>query len=121
MRKPLGQELTPDQLEADATDILIAAIGGPDVVGTMILTALDPQTLKMRQVAVAAALQGSGIGQKMVHFSEQWARNNGYTHITLHAREVAIPFYLKLGYTICSEEFIEVTIPHRKMEKQLAD
>jgi predicted GNAT family N-acyltransferase len=37
----------------------------------------------------------------------------------LHAREAAVPFYLKLGYALAGEPFEEVGIPHRAMEKTL--
>jgi predicted GNAT family N-acyltransferase len=37
----------------------------------------------------------------------------------LHARATAIDFYKRLGYSVCSEEFTEVGIPHRIMRKQL--
>jgi predicted GNAT family N-acyltransferase len=37
----------------------------------------------------------------------------------LHARATAVPFYLRLGYTVVGEPFEEVGIPHRGMEKAL--
>jgi predicted GNAT family N-acyltransferase len=37
----------------------------------------------------------------------------------MHARVTAVRFYEKLGYEVASEEFVEVTIPHRVMRKQL--
>ncbi len=46
---------------------------------------------------------------------EAEAARRGYKRIYLHAREVALDFYLKLGYEIFGEEFVEVTIPHRHM------
>ena len=39
--------------------------------------------------------------------------------LTLHARETAVAFYLRLGYRVVGEPFVEVTIPHRTMEKLL--
>ena len=39
--------------------------------------------------------------------------------MTLHARQVAVPFYERLGYSIVGEPFEEVSIPHFKMEKGL--
>jgi len=35
------------------------------------------------------------------------------------ARVSAVEFYEKLGYAIVGGEFVEVTIPHRKMEKSV--
>jgi len=39
--------------------------------------------------------------------------------MVLHAREAAIPFYLRLGYELEGEPFTEVGIPHRRMVKLL--
>ena len=73
----------------------------------------------MRQVAVAENRQKQGIGQRLVAYSETWAQRNAFEKMTLHARETAVPFYLKLGYTTVGERFFEVGIPHFKMEKSL--
>jgi predicted GNAT family N-acyltransferase len=40
--------------------------------------------------------------------------------MVLHARETAVPFYLKLGYEVVGGQFEEVGIPHFKMEKKLS-
>ena len=37
----------------------------------------------------------------------------------LHARETAVVFYEKLGYSSLGDQFEEVTIPHWAMEKRL--
>jgi predicted GNAT family N-acyltransferase len=52
-------------------------------------------------------------------FAENVARDAGYKTLTMHARKSALGFYEKLGYTVCSDEFEEVTVPHYEMEKQL--
>ncbi|KXK56559.1 MAG: Histone acetyltransferase HPA2-like protein [Chlorobi bacterium OLB7] len=73
----------------------------------------------MRQVAVAESAQRSGIGKAMVDFSEHFAREHGFSEITMHARETAVPFYLNLGYEIIGDRFEEVSIPHFKMRKEI--
>ncbi|MEO8175011.1 MAG: GNAT family N-acetyltransferase [Sediminibacterium sp.] len=37
----------------------------------------------------------------------------------MHARESAVGFYEKHGYKVVGDEFVEVTIPHFIMEKEL--
>jgi predicted GNAT family N-acyltransferase len=44
---------------------------------------------------------------------------NGIHYIELHARKSVVNFYIKLGYSMIVEEFIEVGIPHYKMFKKL--
>ncbi len=47
------------------------------------------------------------------------ARREGFRRIIAHAREPAVPFYLRLGYAVEGERFIEVTIPHFTVSKDL--
>lgn len=117
LREPLGLVFTQDQLAAEATDIHIVAIINGVVAGCLVLTPIDSSTVQMRQVAVDPGLHSQGIGRQLVACCERTAEQNGYREIMLHARDTAVPFYLKLGYELRGEEFIEVTIPHREMFK----
>lgn len=120
LRKPLGLEYAPEQLAAEWSDIHLAAFDREGkIVGILLLTPLDGQEMKMRQVAVAPDLQGKGVGALLVAVSEETAKSLGFNKITLHAREAAVPFYLRLGYQTQGDRFVEVTIPHFKMEKAL--
>lgn len=73
----------------------------------------------MKQVAVEPSWQQKGIGKMLVEAAEDYARESGYDIIFCHARETAVPFYLKRGYEISGAPFTEVTIPHVYMEKRL--
>ncbi len=121
LRKPLGLEYTPEQLAAEWSDIHLATFDAEsNLIGILILTPVNEQEAKMRQVAVAPNQQGKGIGAALVEASETKAKSLNFKRITLHARESAVPFYLRLGYKIAGEKFEEVSIPHFKMEKDLA-
>lgn len=117
LRRPLGLTFTPESLAGEASEIHIACYSGNQLVGCLILVPLANGALKMRQVAVADLAQGQGVGKAMVEFSENFARNNGFSSMTMHARETAVQFYLKLGYEVIGERFEEVSIPHFKMAK----
>lgn len=120
LRKPLGLEFVPEQLATEWTDVHLAAFApSGKMVGILLLTPLSAEAVKMRQVAVAPDLQGTGVGRVMVAASEEKAREMQFQKITLHARDTAVPFYLKLGYHIVGEGFMEVGIPHHAMEKSL--
>ena len=119
LRKPLGLEFTEAQLASEATSFHLTAWEDDVLVGTLLLTPLDEGSIQMRQVAVADRKQGLGIGRLMVAESEDEALGRGFTHIMLHARDTAIPFYEKLGYTRIGEEFTEVGVRHQEMEKYL--
>jgi predicted GNAT family N-acyltransferase len=120
LRKPLGLEFTTDQLSQEYTDFHFGLYDSNiQLLGCMIFTPLGDGILKMRQVAIKAALQGRGLGKEMVLQSEIWAKRNNYHKIELHARETAIAFYKSLNYSEEGAEFYEVSIMHRKMFKNL--
>jgi len=119
LREPLGMKFDKEFLSQDTDNIHIAAIEQGNVLGTLLLKPLDNKTVKMRQVAVDPALQRSGVGTAMVKFSEQIARSRGFERIVLHARKYAIPFYKRLDYEVVGDEFLEIGIPHFKMQKRI--
>ena len=119
LRKPLGMSLYDENLDGDKTDIHIAAFDGEIIVGVLLLKPVNKSEVKMRQVAVLETYQSRKTGTKLVYFAEKLAKSLGYTKIILHAREVAVGFYLKLGYIKSGDEFTEIGIPHYKMMKVL--
>lgn len=119
LRRPLGLDFSDEELEREKDDLLIAAYEDDEMLGCCILTQINPTTVRLRQMAVKAGLQGKGIGRVLMQFAENIARDRGYKKVCMHSRKTAAGFYERLGYTIDGEEFTEVTIPHYNMEKSL--
>lgn len=119
LRKPLGLSFSEEDLAAEKDDILLGCFEDDKLEACCVLTKTDPKTVRLRQMAVTANLQGKGIGRVLMSFAENVARDHGYRRLTMHARKSALGFYEKNGYRICSDEFNEVTIPHYVMEKEL--
>ena len=119
LRQPLGLDFSDEELVNESDEYHFAALNSGDLVGCLILVPSTSGEVKMRQVAIEPAVQGKGIGTLLVEESERFARSNGYTKMTLHARETAVPFYERLGYTVVGDVFEEVTIPHYRMSKSL--
>lgn len=119
LRKPLGLVFSEDDLQRDLHDILIAAFDEDIMLACCILTEQDPETCKLRQMAVQKNLQGKGVGASIIHFAENVARDRGYRKIIMHARSTVVGFYEKLGYSTFGDPFEEVTIPHFSMQKTL--
>ncbi len=119
LREPLGLRFTREQLLAEDKDYHVIFKRDNVVWACLVLTPLDNKRLKMRQVAVSDELQGTGLGTKLVEWSEALAKDYGYTSMECNARKSAVPFYLKLGYQIDGDEFTEVGIPHYHMYKHL--
>ena len=118
LRAPLGLDFDPQDLAAEVGDFHMAAFIEGRLVGCLVLTP-HGSALKMRQVAVEPGLQRGGVGTLLVESSEALARREGFVEIVLHARETAVPFYLRLGYELVGEPFEEVTLPHRAMRKRV--
>ena len=120
LRIPLGLKFQTSDLEQEYQEIHFGFYDSKCVlVGGLQLRIINESTLKMRQVCVAEKYSNQGIGTKLVRASEQFAHENGYSKIELHARENAIPFYLKLKYKKQGKPFSEVGIRHFKMVKRI--
>jgi GNAT superfamily N-acetyltransferase len=119
LRKPLGLGFTPEELESEKDNMLIAAFEEERMLGCCMLVEEQAGTVRLRQMAVLNDLQGKGIGRALMNFAENLARDRGYRIVRMHARVNAVGFYEKVGYQVRGEKFEEVTIPHYVMEKQL--
>ncbi len=120
LREPLGLNFSDDELAAEKSQFHLCAFDEANkLLGCLLLNPTSGTKIKMRQVAIEQNLQGKGIGKALVLQSEKLAVSLGYAEIILHARESAIKFYLKLGYKVIGESFMEVTIPHYRMSKIL--
>ncbi len=119
LRKPLGIGFTQQELEKEKDNVLIGAFEDDDILGCCMLVEENPETVRLRQMAVLNDLQGKGIGRALMNFAENLARDRGYKVLSMNARKNAVGFYEKMGYSVSSEEFTEITIPHYVMEKKL--
>ncbi|MDP2301052.1 MAG: GNAT family N-acetyltransferase [Ignavibacteria bacterium] len=119
LREPLSLLYTQEQLDDEKDQFHLCAFENEKLIGCLLLKPINQNIIQMRQVAVSRDYQGKGIGKHLVIQSEEYALNKGFNKMILHARETAIPFYQKLNYQLEGEKFIEVTIPHMKMWKNL--
>ena len=119
LRQPLNLNLMEENLEKEKNDILIGAFDEDMMLGCCLLTRVDNTSIQLRQMAVQDNLQGKGIGGTIMHYAENVARDRGYHKIIMHARTSSSGFYEKLGYHVIGNEFLEVSIPHFIMEKNL--
>ncbi len=118
LREPLGLSFTTEDLSKEWNQKHLVGVNeNGDLVAVLVLKQVDNKVVKMRQVAVDPSLQGKGIGKMLVEHSEGLARQMGFEKMELSAREVAVDFYLKLGYKKVGKKFEEVGIPHFKMTK----
>ena len=91
-----------------------------NVLGVCRLQFNTPLEAQLRFMGVKENTQGLGIGKKLIAFAEEKAKNKGATKIILQAREIAIEFYKKCGYSIVEKSFLMWDeIQHYLMEKKL--
>jgi predicted GNAT family N-acyltransferase len=119
LRKPLGLDFSSEELEKEKEHMHMAAYEDDQILGCCMLVKEDPETVRLRQMAVVNDVQGKGIGRALMQFAENLARDRGYRRITMHARKNAVGFYERMGYRKIGNEFMEITIPHIVMEKEL--
>ena len=75
---------------------------------------------QIRFMAVETDSQGKGIGEKLMLHLESIAFENDKKKIILHAREIAIGFYRKLGYELIEKSHLLFgEIQHYLMEKSI--
>jgi GNAT superfamily N-acetyltransferase len=121
LREPLGLDFTAEQLAEEYKDTHLGIyLPNGRLAGYLCFTQLSDLEYKMRQVAIDPAYQKHGIGTQLVAAAEQYALDQGIAAISMHARDTAVPFYLRLGYRQEGPQFEEVSIPHFKLVKQLA-
>jgi predicted GNAT family N-acyltransferase len=119
LRRPLGLPFRPEDTAHDDHSFHLGCYREETLVGVLVLEPLDETMLKMRQVAVAADTQGQGAGSDLVAFAERFAREKGFRTIVANARQEYHSFYVKRGYHVRGGPFIEVTIPHYAVAKEL--
>ena len=118
LRKPLGRVFAPGELDEEKNHFHVVGLENNNLVATAVLVP-EQECLKMQRVAVEAGLRDAGIGSKMISFCEEYARNKGFERVYCHARDSAVNFYLKNGYSGEGDYFSEDGIPHLKMSKAI--
>ncbi len=119
LRKPLNLHFTKEQIESEENNFHFGYYFDDKLIACLMLVPEADNKMKMKQVAVDETWQGKGIGAKLVAVAEKFAVENGYNLIYCHARDSAVSFYKKSGYSMKGEMFEEVNIPHFYMEKKL--
>lgn len=119
LRVPLGLSLDDQDLTDERDQMHFGLFDGDSLVACVIAAPLSATEVKLRQMAVTATVQGTGCGSAIIRRLEEHLLKRGFIHISLNARMSAVGFYGKLGYSTIGVEFIEVGIPHVKMQKNL--
>ena len=119
LRRPLGLILSDEDLRGEGAQVhIVAQSDGGQVIGC-VLVAFAGTHAKARQLAVDERWREQGVGRELMQRAEAVARERKLDRLMLHGRVPAVPFFTAMGYTVVSDVFIEVTIPHVRLEKRM--
>lgn len=107
-------ELEWDEIDASCRHVLAFSTDGA-AIGT---GRLLPDG-HIGRMAVLRAWRGRGAGSAILNRLLDLARMAGFDIVRLHAQTHAVGFYVKHGFTVIGDEFMEAGIPHRAMTQRL--
>ena len=118
LRKPWNQPEGSEHDKIEDECIHIIAKDNDNVIGVGRLQFNSKDEAQIRYMAVEPDYEKQGVGKKIVGALEGYVKENKRTMITLDAREPAVGFYEKLGYTKKEKTYLLFNkIQHYKMRK----
>ena len=115
--QPEGSEV--DDIE-DQCFHLMAVDDNNEVIAVARLQFNSDDEAQIRYMAVAGAYERQGIGRELINSMETYAGESARRKIVLDAREPAVGFYQKLGYTVVEKSYLLFDeIQHYRMMKTI--
>ncbi len=99
---PKGSEI--DNKEKNAKLVIAYENSLEQIIGSARMT-LEKETCQISFVGVKEEFRKMKVGEKMMNYLHDLAKDNKYTKIYLYARKTAESFYHKLGYKSIGEYF----------------
>jgi N-acetylglutamate synthase-like GNAT family acetyltransferase len=116
-QQPLGSER---DLHEDNAIHAMALNDEGHIIGVARLHQINNTTAQIRYMAIEDRWQHSGIGDALLRYLEEKARELGVQLIKLNARVNSVGFYTKRGYQITGPgHLLYGEIKHQKLEKRL--
>lgn len=117
--QPKGSEV--DDIEERSFHFMLSDDNN-NIIGVARLHQVNDNVGQVRYVAVSNEHQGQGLGKQLMAVCEVQAKAIGLKTIELNARDVALAFYLSLGYQNLGESHVLYEkIQHYKMQKDFHD
>ncbi|EEU21384.1 GNAT family N-acetyltransferase [Lactobacillus mulieris] len=77
------------------------------------------KTWHIQRVATKATFRGQGLNSQLIKRIENDAQAKGISTLILGAQDQAQGFYLKLGFKVVGDAFIDAGISHHMMQKKI--
>ena len=121
LREPWNQPRGSERNEGDETGKHLALFESGIIKAVARLDASGLQESQVRFVAVEFNEQGRGYGRLIMEACENIASDRGDLKMVLHAREVALDFYKRMGYKLIEKSHLLFgEIQHFLMVKDLS-
>lgn len=123
LRDPIGRKFSEEELLAENDSYHVTGWLENELVAVLIIKPLqEEKKVRIRQVAVEEKSQRQKIGSRLLRFAEHYIQYELQAEsIMIIAREDALPFYLKHGYIIEGDVFLEIGLRCWKVLKYLAN
>lgn len=109
----------PAEVDADALDatarhaVAYNRMGMPVATGRLLQP--QPGVGQIGRMAVDHSLRGARVGRRVLDALVDAARARGDRRVILHAQDSAEPFYLRAGFTVDGERYVEAGLVHVPM------
>lgn len=119
LREPLGKPRGSERNDGDTTGIHLALYDNGVLRAIARLDQAEPEISQVRFVAVDDTVRGKGYGRYIMEAAEQQSKEQGNRKMILHARDYALDFYKKIGYTTIEKSYkLFDVLQHYLMEKE---
>ncbi|MDV7340723.1 GNAT family N-acetyltransferase [Terasakiella sp. A23] len=119
------QVLWPDlpieacMLSEDDTALHFGGLVGGQLIAVASLFPDGVDKIRLRKFAILPAYQSQGIGSKMLQGMQDHLRHTSYKTLWCDAREEALGFYQKNGFSAWGERFFKKHLPYIKAKIDL--
>jgi predicted GNAT family N-acyltransferase len=114
----IEEQHVPKALELDESDRVCHHVLVTDADNQPVATGRIDRDGRIGRMAVLKVCRGQGIGSAILNALLDYAGQEHYAGVYLHAQVGAISFYEKYGFSVDGEEFMDAGIPHRNMTRE---
>lgn len=119
LQNHIPQEIEFDELDEDPNTRYMVLMDDVMPVAVCRMYEKAPGIMAFGRMIVVPAYRGRGLGSKTILEAEGWCRDLGYKKIVLEARDNAVNFYERLGFTADYSKVIMDTFRCVHMEKNM--
>lgn len=120
LREPWNESKGTERDDIEDISIHRMAVINEQVIAVGRLHFINKETAQIRYMGVINEYENKGVGKAIYSSLEQEAHNKNIKLIILNAREMAIGFYEKLGFTLTRKTYLLFNeIQHYEMQKHL--